>query len=62
MMMIIIIMIMIIIIIIIIIPRLRSRTKYDMALINHTKFLKFMLLNQSRHVSDEPSSIVSCTE
>ena len=29
------------------------------ALINHTKFLKFMLLNQSRHVSDEPSSIIS---
>ena len=34
----------------------------NMALINQTMFLKFMLFNQSRHVSDETSSIVSCTE
>ena len=32
------------------------------ALMNQTMFLKFMLFNQTRHVSDEPSSIVSCTE
>ena len=29
------------------------------ALMNQTMFLKFMLFNQSRHVSDEPSSIFS---
>ena len=34
----------------------------SMALINQTMFLKFMLFNQSRHVSDDTSSIVSCTE
>ena len=34
----------------------------NMALINQTMFLKFMLFDQSRHVSDETSSIVSCTE
>ena len=32
-----------------------------MALMNQTMFLKFMLFNQTTHVSDEPSSIVSCT-
>ena len=32
-----------------------------MALMNQAMFLKFMLFNQTRHVSDEPSSIVSCT-
>ena len=33
-----------------------------MALMNQTMFLKFMLFNQSRHISDEPSSIVSFSE
>ena len=56
-------------------PRMRQENKptlsvyifsqcqcFVLALINHTKFLKFMLLSQSIHVSNKPSSIVSCTE
>ena len=47
------------IVIVIIIIRLRSSTKYDIALMNQTMFLKFILFNQNIfRMNHHPSSVV----